>query len=79
MAEGVETVGGYPVKVSLELLYHYQCDACQKWWSVADITPQPGETVWCPHCRNQDVVPIKVLLGSDFKPAEEWFEEDLVG
>lgn len=57
------------MKISLELLYHYQCDACQKWWSVSDIPPVPGKRVQCIHCGHEDIVPRRrdVLLGSDFQ------------
>jgi phage FluMu protein Com len=38
------------VKVSLEKLYHYNCDNCDRWWTVADIVPLLGKLVNCPHC-----------------------------
>ena len=55
------------MKVSLELLYHFNCDRCSKWWTVADITPLAGAIVWCPHCGFEGRVPEKVLLGKDFE------------
>lgn len=44
------------MKASLELLFHYRCDRCQKWWSVADIRPVAGATVRCPHCGDRNTV-----------------------
>jgi DNA-directed RNA polymerase subunit RPC12/RpoP len=38
------------VKISLEKLYHYKCDNCDRWWTIADIIPQLGKLVNCPHC-----------------------------
>lgn len=40
------------MKVSLERLYHYQCDlaSCQKWWTIADVRPAIGKYTSCPHC-----------------------------
>ena len=35
--------------VSIEVLYHYRCGACQKWWSIAD-DPCVGEDKFCPYC-----------------------------
>lgn len=36
--------------VSLELLYHYNCDTCKKWWTIADFVVKPGHQIFCPHC-----------------------------
>lgn len=36
--------------VSLEYLYHYRCDHCQKWWTIADLQPVIGEISHCPNC-----------------------------
>ncbi|NJK62746.1 MAG: hypothetical protein HC921_08735 [Synechococcaceae cyanobacterium SM2_3_1] len=43
------------MRVSLEFLYHFQCEVCQRWWSQADIEPHVGEHYYCPYCghRNQ--------------------------
>lgn len=54
------------LKISLELLYHYSCGHCNKWWSIADIKPIPGSVVTCPHCNVLHLVPDKVLTGEDF-------------
>ena len=44
------------MKVSLEYLYHYQCDSCQKWWTTADIEPAINSTIYCPHCGVVNVI-----------------------
>lgn len=46
------------MKVSLEHLYHYQCDGCTKWWTIADIQPVVGNQIFCPHCGNANTVEI---------------------
>lgn len=38
------------MKVSLEFLYHFRCDRCNQWWSIADIEPKIGNSIHCPHC-----------------------------
>lgn len=40
----------------LERLYHYCCDACDRWWSVADLEPPIGSTTTCPHCGHVNTV-----------------------
>lgn len=35
-------------KISVEVLYHFKCSDCKKWWSVGNWEPE--ETVCCPHC-----------------------------
>jgi hypothetical protein len=54
------------MKVSLELLYHFNCDVCQGWWSIGDLEYQPGRIVFCPHCGSQDHLPENPLLAADF-------------
>lgn len=44
------------MKVSLELLYHYRCDQCQSWWSVADIYPARLDNIPCPHCAHMNAI-----------------------
>jgi hypothetical protein len=44
------------MKVSLEHLYHYLCDHCQKWWTCADIKPEIGKELYCPHCGKKNKV-----------------------
>ena len=39
-----------PIKCSIEILYHYNCSLCSKWWSVADIPSVLGQEMTCPHC-----------------------------
>ncbi|AFY74012.1 hypothetical protein Syn7502_01983 [Synechococcus sp. PCC 7502] len=44
------------MKVSLEFLYHFRCDRCDQWWSIADIKPQVGSEMSCPHCGHLNLV-----------------------
>ena len=41
-------------QVSKEILYHFLCDACTKWWSIGDW--EPKKTLTCPHCNHKDEV-----------------------
>lgn len=34
-------------KVSKEVLYHYQCGSCNRWWSIGDVLL---ERAFCPNC-----------------------------
>ena len=36
---------------SLEIIFHFTCEVCRKWWSVAQesIDWKPEE-MYCPHC-----------------------------
>jgi len=43
------------VNISLEFLFHYRCESCNLWWSVADLIPVQPVTV-CPHCWSQNSV-----------------------
>lgn len=48
------------MKRSTEILSHFQCKACDKWWSVGDA-PADKKTWFCPWCglgqMEDDVVP----------------------
>jgi hypothetical protein len=37
-------------EVYQEYLYHYHCESCNRWWTVADIAPVIGGSFTCPHC-----------------------------
>jgi rRNA maturation endonuclease Nob1 len=36
-------------KISREILYHFQCEQCQKWWSISDA-PVDKKSWYCPWC-----------------------------
>jgi rRNA maturation endonuclease Nob1 len=40
--------------VALEFLFHFYCEECSRWWSVADVFP--GETIICPHCGHRNTI-----------------------
>lgn len=42
------------MKTSLELLFHYRCNYCDSWWSVADLLPTHLTRIYCPHCGAVD-------------------------
>lgn len=33
---------------SIEILYHFRCCVCDKWWTIGDWTPV--DALSCPHC-----------------------------
>ena len=53
-------------KFSKEIIYHFNCGKCNKWWSISDYhllsndTSNSEETVpklvICPHCGHQEEV-----------------------
>lgn len=64
-----ELVTPVGAEVSLELLYHWRCGSCQKWWTVADVVPTQ-KTVYCPHCMTPNRAPDSVPLGPGVKLPE---------
>jgi hypothetical protein len=44
------------MRVALEFLYHFCCDRCLRWWSQADVDPQPGDQLYCPYCGFQNCI-----------------------
>ncbi|MEM9152261.1 MAG: hypothetical protein AAGB19_17640 [Cyanobacteria bacterium P01_F01_bin.3] len=46
------------MKVSLELLFHFSCDRCSKWWTIADFEWNQAK-VTCPHCGKVHEMPDK--------------------
>ncbi|MFS8881733.1 hypothetical protein [Synechococcus sp. H55.11] len=44
------------MRVALEFLYHFCCDRCRRWWSQADVEPQPGDRLYCPYCGFQNCI-----------------------
>lgn len=40
----------------LELLYHYSCDFCKRWWTIADVSPIINMSMHCLHCGKQSIV-----------------------
>lgn len=43
-------------RCSIEVLYHFSCNNCGKWFSVADIEASLGDSMACPHCHEVSVV-----------------------
>lgn len=44
------------MKCSIEILYHLSCNHCNKWFSIADLKVQLGQSIACPHCHNVSTV-----------------------
>ena len=40
-------------KKSIELLYHFQCIFCNKWWSIGDA-PEDKAKWFCPWCGKKN-------------------------
>jgi len=41
-------------KVSIELLSHFSCRICNKWWSISDA-PKEKKEWFCPWCGEKQV------------------------
>ena len=41
---------------SLEKLVHFQCDHCQKWWSIGDAPIEEKKEWFCPWCGEKNHV-----------------------
>lgn len=41
------------VKISKELLIHFQCEKCGKWWSVSEAPIEEKNVWWCPWCGEE--------------------------
>lgn len=41
--------------ISKEMLYHFQCDDCKKWWTIGDA-PEDKCDWFCPWCGHEQVV-----------------------
>ncbi|MEM9947989.1 MAG: hypothetical protein AAF810_18275 [Cyanobacteria bacterium P01_D01_bin.36] len=54
------------MKASIERLYHFNCDACQKWWAIADFPWGSQSSMWCPWCGHENTLPDKPMTGDDF-------------
>jgi len=51
------------VKYSIEKLYHFTCDKCKMWWSVATNELVMYNKTWhCPWCSHKHKPPHKELL-----------------
>jgi len=46
-------------KYSKEILHHFNCGKCDKWWSIADyhlFSNKAPNIIICPHCGYKDEV-----------------------
>ena len=46
-------------KFSKEILYHFNCGKCNKWWSIADyhlFSKKVPNLITCPHCGHKEKV-----------------------
>lgn len=63
---GVIEVSVLTMKVSVEHLYHFNCDRCQKWWSIGDFPWGSQSSLWCPWCGHENELPEQPLTSKDF-------------
>ena len=35
---------------SIEKLYHFSCQTCRNWWSIASTDEWKPKSLYCPHC-----------------------------
>lgn len=48
------------IKYSIEILYHFNCTLCKKWWSIGDFNLKKNEHLTCPYCGcNQELMKSK--------------------
>jgi ssDNA-binding Zn-finger/Zn-ribbon topoisomerase 1 len=40
------------VKTSTEILTHFNCPKCKKWWAIGDF-PKDRKKVYCPWCGKE--------------------------
>lgn len=46
------------ITYTTELLYHFKCGECLRWWSIGDHQFNGIDEMTCPHCgKIQDVQP----------------------
>ena len=52
----------------VEILYHFTCNSCKNWWSIAmEKTGWKPKKMWCPHCGCKQT--------SDLLDFEEFYKE----
>lgn len=45
------------IEYTIEILHHFKCNDCKKWWSIADWTKT--QTMSCPFCTIESMDVIK--------------------
>jgi DNA-directed RNA polymerase subunit RPC12/RpoP len=43
-----------PHNFSIEILHHFNCSSCMKWWSIGDYIKM--DNIICPHCGHKDKI-----------------------
>tara|TARA_R110002020_G_scaffold249529_4_gene463463 strand:- start:3568 stop:3735 length:168 start_codon:yes stop_codon:yes gene_type:complete len=44
-------------KFSKEILYHFNCGKCEKWWTIADHHfLSKDNLIICPHCGHKEEI-----------------------
>jgi DNA-directed RNA polymerase subunit RPC12/RpoP len=44
-------------RFSKEILYHFNCGKCNKWWSISDyhlLSNNKPDMIVCPHCEHKE-------------------------
>lgn len=44
------------MKVSFERLAHFQCELCNKWWSIGDAPIKEKQGWYCPWCGTFQII-----------------------
>ena len=46
---------GHYVRKSKETIWHFICDECSKWWSIASAEDWNPTKLYCPHCKHEHI------------------------
>lgn len=64
--------------ISVELLFHFKCALCKKWWSIGDAHLFEKSTFICPYCGNAKKYEIKEQIMRLAKDPELSWRDTLV-
>ena len=46
---------GHFVRKSKETIWHFTCDKCSKWWSIASTEEWNPTKLYCPYCKHEHI------------------------
>lgn len=44
-----------PIRNSKEIIWHFTCDSCSGWWSIAASDHWLPKKLFCPHCSCEHI------------------------
>ncbi|SVC13380.1 uncharacterized protein METZ01_LOCUS266234 [marine metagenome] len=47
---GYDNISLKPCRNSKEIIWHFTCDSCSGWWSIAASDQWSPKKLFCPHC-----------------------------